>query len=118
MVARPLGSVGRTARPKRRARNSPYRGDRYRVFDRLEGQLSPRWAGVRLLGSRNRSGRHHPWVSDRQNRCYCLVANFKYVWLAFRDRPATEWSARGDTIPPILEISMAAVFSLLRRDRL
>src|SRR5271165_6948183 len=81
MVARPLGSVGRTARPKRRARNSPYRGDRYRVFDRLEGQLSPRRAGVRLLGSRNRSGRHHPWVSDRQNRCYCLVANFKYVWL-------------------------------------
>src|SRR5271157_1890083 len=29
--------------------------------------------GVRLFGSGNRSGRHHPWVSDRQNRCYCLV---------------------------------------------
>src|SRR5208282_3262880 len=73
MVARPLGSVGRTARPKRRARNSPYRGDRYRVFDRLEGQLSPRRAGVRLLGSGNRSGRHHPWVSDLQNASSLLI---------------------------------------------
>src|SRR5271165_1363336 len=80
-ISWPHGSP-ETASSKRRARNSPYRGDRYRVFDRLEGQLSPRRAGVRLLGSGNRSGRHHPWVSDRQNRCYCLVANFKYVWLA------------------------------------
>jgi len=29
-------------------RTSAHRGDRYRVHDRLEGQLSPRRAGVRL----------------------------------------------------------------------
>jgi hypothetical protein len=47
-------------------RTDPHRGNRYHVRDRLEGPLSHRRAGLRLLRSRYRPGGHHHWLPDRK----------------------------------------------------
>src|SRR3954470_19134248 len=45
--------------PRRRERTDPHRGNRYHLRHRLEGQLSYRRTGIRLLGSRHQPGHHH-----------------------------------------------------------
>src|SRR6516162_1607440 len=87
MVARPLGSVGHTARPKWRARSDPHRGDRYCARHRLERPLSHRWTGVRVLGSRQRAHRHNPRIPNRQARCNGLVGKFQICLARSNRRP-------------------------------
>ena len=67
MVARSLGSTGDTACARWRVRTGSHRGDRHLVHHRVDRQLSHQWAGVRLLRSAERPGRHHPRVSNRSD---------------------------------------------------
>ena len=49
----------------------------YCARHRVEGPLSHRWTGVRVLGSRQRAHRHNPRIPNRQARCDGLVGKFQ-----------------------------------------
>ena len=61
----PADQLARKAGSRRGERTDPHRGNRYHVRDRLEGPLSHRGTGLRLLRSRYRPRRHHPRLPDR-----------------------------------------------------
>ena len=55
----------------------------YCARHRVEGPLSHRWTGVRVLGSRQRAHRHNPRIPNRQARCDGLVGKFQICLASF-----------------------------------
>src|SRR6202035_4008432 len=83
LAARPRRSARGTAGSRRGEGTEPPRGNRYHVRHRLEGPLSHRRTGVRLLRSRHRPGHHHPRLSDREAHSDRVIGKFQICLASF-----------------------------------